>query len=143
MNSVFEAIKPKLSGALAPVLVGGFRLAEMPELKPDEPTAGRRPYGIVNPVAVRDKKFTNKREYATAVFSFEVHADTFDEVDNVVLPAVKKALRHALTGSELESGRLTVHLIRDGDETFEKIEQIWTGAVEFSVMLSIAIVQSS
>lgn len=142
MDSVFEAIKPRLNGALASVLTGGFRLAEMPELDPNDPKAGHRPYGIVQPVAVRDKRFTNKRQYANVVFAFEVHADTFTELDGTILNAVRAAIRHVLTGEEIQSGAITVHSIRDGDEAFDKIEQIWMGSVEFTVSASQAIASS-
>ena len=133
MNSVFEALKPKLLGALAGVLRGGFRLAEIPELKTDDPNAGKRPYGVVLPVAVRDTRFTNVNKYASAVFAFEIHADTFDELDGVLVPAVTNAIQHKLTGTTAPNSAVKILSVRPGDTTFEKIENIWMASVEFTV----------
>lgn len=143
MNGVFEALKPPLTGALASVLTGGFRLAEMPELQEGNPQAGRRPYGVVIPVAVRDTKFTNKNKYANAIFGFEIHADTFDELDRVLVPAVTGAIQHKLTGSTTADGVVKILSVRPGDTTYDKIEQIWTATVEFTVQVAQTSAQSS
>ncbi len=130
-DPTFEAIKPKLEATLSGRLTGGFRLAEMPEVSDTDPQRGKRPYGVVNPVALRDTKFTSKTKYATLEFNFEVHADTFAELDGSINPAITAALQHTLTGVNV--GGIVITMIRPGDIEYEKIEQIWTSKLQFFV----------
>jgi hypothetical protein len=140
-DSTFEAIKPKLVAALAGKLTGGFQLAEMPELSESDPNRGKRPYGVVNPVALRDTKFTSKTKYATLEMNFEVHADDFRELDKVINPAITAGLQHTLTGVDI--GGIVITMIRPGDIEYEKIEQIWTSKLTFFVQAQQPAAQSA
>lgn len=142
-NDTFAVIDARLKarGVLA-VLPGEWRLAEMPELQESNPKRGHRPYGMVDPVAVRDPKFTNKTKYATLEFAFEVHADTFEQLDDIIIPAVVGALQHA-AGLTIGDGTLKVTMIRPGDCEYEKIEQIWTARQTFFVQANQPAAQSN
>ena len=132
-SPVFKLLNPRLLAYLAGVLPGGWKLAEMPEATEQEPNLGKRPYGVIMPEALRDRKYTNKGVYATLEFSFEVVADRFEQLDEEIFPALEQALEHALTGTTLEDGKLKIVRIYPGDVVWVKIEQAWEGKFTFYV----------
>lgn len=146
-SPVYKLINKRLHHkGVGRVLPGGWNLAEMPEKQESNPKHGQRPYGIVNPVAVRNQKFTNKRKYADLYFEFEVHADTFDELDGTIIPALTAALQHGLTGQTVavdDGGAVTITMIRPDDVEYEKVEQIWTATAKFMVQAQQAAAQSA
>lgn len=142
-SPLFRLLNPRLMAYLAPVLTGGWRLAEMPEASTAEPNLGKRPYGVLIPEAVRDRSYSNKGVYATVEFSFEVSADTFEELDETIFPALETALEHALTGVTLSDGKLRIVSIKPGDCTWQKVEQVWEGKLAFAVVASQAAAPSA
>lgn len=141
-SPIFKLLNPRLLKYLAPVLTGGWKLAEMPEASAAEPNLGKRPYGVIMPESVRDRRYTNKGTYAVVEFSFEVSADTFEQLDEVILPAIETALEHALTGETVTNGLLRIIAIRPGDVVWSKVEQTWEGKVTFYVEASQSAAQS-
>lgn len=132
-NGTFEAMNRRLvEKGVASVLPGGWNLAEMPEKQESDPQRGKRPYAIVEPNAVRNQKFTNRTKYADLEFTFEIHADTFDELDGAICPKVTAALQHA-ANTVLSGAVVNVTMIRPGDIEFEKVEQIWTARMAFVI----------
>lgn len=120
-----------MSRGVGAVLPGGWKLAKMPEASASEPSRGKRPYGIVVPDAVRNTKFTNRTKYVDVEFTFEIHADTFDELDGTICPKVTAALQHATI--TVGDGTVKVTMIRPGDIEYENVDQIWTARLSFTV----------
>lgn len=135
-SPVFKLLNPRLEQYLRPVMLGGWKLAEMPEATEKEPNLGKRPYGVVMPEALRDRKYTNKGVYATLEFSFMVTADRFETLDEEVFPALETGLEHALTDTTLDNGKLRILRVYPGDATWLKIEQAWEGKLTFYVEAS-------
>jgi hypothetical protein len=144
-SETFVAIDQRLKthGVLT-VLPGEWKLAEMPELQAANPTRGHRPYGMVDPVGVREPKFTNKTKYVTLEMIFEVHADSFEELDNIIVPKVTAALQHPIpAGMTIGDGTVKITNIRPGDCEYEKVEQIWTARQTFFIQANQPAAQSN
>lgn len=132
-DGAFKAMNLRLTEkGVGTVLTGGWNLAEMPEIQESDPNRGKRPYGIVEPNAVRNHKFTNRTKYVDLEFTFEIHADTFAELDGVICPKITGALQHA-ANTVLSHGVVNVTMIRPGDIEYEKVEQIWTARMAFTI----------
>lgn len=122
-DPLFTAIKQRfVERRVLAKLPGGAHLFDVPERQ-------LRPFAILVPRAEREFRFTNKHKYGTLVFAVEMYADTFAELDGVLIREVTGALQHADFGT-LPNG-LTVQSIRPGDVEYEKAEQIWSGIPEF------------
>ena len=134
-SETFVALNTRLlNKQVANVLTGGWALIEFPEKQAANPRLGVRPYAVILPKAVRNTKYTNKTKYADVYITFEIHSDTFDQLDRVLIPAVVGAFENLDTSKlVVGDGTLKVTMIRPGDIEYDKIEQIWMAGIEFLI----------
>lgn len=114
--------RARARGVIAESLLrGGLHLDDVPERT-------EKPYGRLSANAVRGLRYTNKTKYADLDFDIAIACDSFEKLDNEIIPALVAAFQHAPIDP---AGALNITMIRPTTIEYEKIEQIWEAVINF------------